>query len=146
MMSSLDAHQVRPASSPWQEDGLDNHMHRQALTEPVRAMHRHAPSQLAAVESASFQGAGTSSGSHSHTPQSRSMHIPSSGQKGQSQYRLTLKYLRCGIQEIKVSGMTPLWDPEKPVSSSTPSYSVEACDMLSMPSCRSVEVVQPGIA
>ena len=36
-----------------------------------------------------FQGAGTSSSSHSHTLQSRSMHMPSSGQKGQSQYSAT---------------------------------------------------------
>lgn len=65
------------------------------------------PSQLAAVESASFQGAGTSSGSHSHTPQSRSMHIPSSGQKGQSQYKFTLKYLQHDMQQISVPTVDP---------------------------------------
>ena len=50
-----------------------------------------AAASAAAGRSCATQSAGTSPSSHSHTLQSRSMHMPSSGQKGQSQYRLTLK-------------------------------------------------------
>lgn len=43
------------------------------------------------LASASFHSCGTSSGGHSHTLQSRMAHMPSSGQKGQSQYSVTYR-------------------------------------------------------
>lgn len=54
--------------------------------------------QLAFSPSAASHDCGTSLLSHSHTLQSRSMHMLSSGQKGQSQYRFTLKYRKKGVR------------------------------------------------
>ena len=49
------------------------------------------PHSHAQEPSSSLQEAGTSSSGHSHTLQSRSMHMLSSGQKGQSHQRLTCR-------------------------------------------------------
>ena len=59
----------------------------------------HSPehSDSGSLPSAVKKAGGTSELSHSQTLQSRRAHIPSSGQKGQSQYRLTLKYLKNGV-------------------------------------------------
>ena len=46
----------------------------------------------AALLFSSSQHEGTSFGSHSQTEQSRRAHVPSSGQKGHSRYKSTLKY------------------------------------------------------
>ena len=50
------------------------------------------PRSHAQEPSSPLQEVGTSSSGHSHTLQSRSMHMPSSGQKGQSHQRLTCRF------------------------------------------------------
>ncbi len=57
------------------------------------------PHSHAQEPSSSLQEVGTSSSGHSHTLQSRSMHMLSSGQKGQSHQRLTC---RVGHQHISL--------------------------------------------